>query len=57
MDRTVVTEPGKHAASRKKVFTAGDMHTGASLVVSAIAEGRSAAAEIDDCLLGYTNLI
>lgn len=57
MDRTVVTEPGTHAASREKVFTAGDMHTGASLVVSAIAEGREAAAEVDRYLLGYTNLI
>ncbi len=39
-----------------KVFTAGDMHRGQSLVVWAIAEGRECAREIDEYLMGYTNL-
>lgn len=52
----VLTEPGHHASSQEKVFTAGDMHLGQSLVVRAIAEGRSAAREVDQALMGYTNL-
>ena len=52
----VKTESGKYAASREKIFTAGDMHRGQSLVVWAIAEGRAAAAEVDMKLMGYTNL-
>ena len=39
-----------------KVFTAGDMHRGQSLVVWAIREGREAAKEVDQYLMGYTNL-
>lgn len=39
-----------------KVFTAGDMHRGQSLVVWAIAEGRNAAREVDKELMGFTNL-
>lgn len=39
-----------------KVFTAGDMHRGQSLVVWAIAEGRECAREIDEYLMGYSNL-
>ena len=52
----VRTAPGEHAASKKGIYTAGDMHRGQSLVVWAIAEGRSAAREIDQALMGYTNL-
>ena len=52
----VKTAPGSHATSRPKIFTAGDMHRGQSLVVWAIAEGRSAAREVDEALMGYTNL-
>ena len=33
------------------------MRRGQSLVVWAIAEGRSAAAEVDEYLIGYTNLV
>ena len=50
----VKTAPGAHAASREKVFTAGDMHRGQSLVVWAIAEGRAAAKAVDEALMGYT---
>lgn len=52
----VKTAPGKHLTSRKGVYTAGDMHRGQSLVVWAIAEGRSVAREVDFDLMGYSNL-
>ena len=52
----VKTAPGKHGASKAKIYAAGDMHIGQSLVVRAIAEGRSAAKEVDEALMGYTNL-
>lgn len=54
---TVSTAPGHHATNVEKVFAAGDMRRGQSLVVWAIAEGRSAAAEVDAYLNGYTNLV
>lgn len=56
-DNTVRTAPGHHATNVEKVFVAGDMRRGQSLVVWAIAEGRSAAAEVDACLTGCTNLV
>ena len=52
----VKTAENSHATSVEKVFTAGDMHIGQSLVVRAIREGRDAAAEVDEYLMGYTNL-
>ena len=52
----VATKPGRYATSVQKVFTAGDMHRGQSLVVWAIREGREAAKEVDQYLMGYTNL-
>ena len=39
-----------------KVFTAGDMHRGQSLVVWNIVEGRDCAREVDEFLMGYTSL-
>ena len=39
-----------------KVFTAGDMQRGQSLIVWAIAEGRSAARAIDQQLMGHSDL-
>ena len=39
-----------------KVFTAGDMHRGQSLVVWNIVEGRGCAREVDEFLMGYTSL-
>lgn len=53
----VKTEAGSHAASRDKIFAAGDMRMGQSLVVKAIREGREAAKEVDESLIGYTNLV
>jgi glutamate synthase (NADPH/NADH) small chain len=41
---------------RKKVFVAGDMRRGQSLVVWAIREGRQAARAIDKCLMGRSDL-
>lgn len=52
----VKTAPNYHKTNVEKVFTAGDMHIGQSLVVRAIREGRDAAAEVDEYLMGYTNL-
>ena len=52
----VKTEEGRYASSVPNVFAAGDMHRGQSLVVWAIREGREAAKEIDESLMGYTNL-
>ena len=53
----VKTAPGHYASSREKVFAAGDMRRGQSLVVWAIREGREAAREIDAYLMGYTNRV
>lgn len=53
----VKTESGKYATNVKNVFTAGDMHRGQSLVVWAIREGREAAREVDESLMGYSNLV
>lgn len=44
------------AADAAKIFTAGDMHRGQSLVVWAIAEGRACASEVDAYLMGYSCL-
>lgn len=52
----VLTEPGRYATNVKNVFAAGDMHRGQSFVVWAIREGREAAREVDESLMGYTNL-
>ncbi len=52
----VATETGKYNTNVEKVFTAGDMHRGQSLVVWAIREGRDAAADVDEYLMGYTCL-
>ncbi len=48
--------PETYATDKAKVFTAGDMHRGQSLVVWAIAEGRHCAKEVDEYLMGYTTL-
>ena len=53
----VATEDGHYKTSAAKVFTAGDMHRGQSLVVWAIAEGRACAREVDEFLMRYTNMI
>ena len=45
-----------YKTKREKVFAAGDMRRGQSLVVWAIREGRESAREVDKYLMGYTNL-
>lgn len=50
----VETVNGSYRTGKEKIFTAGDMHRGQSLVVWAIAEGREAAKEVDKSLMGYT---
>ena len=52
----VATAEGTYATNVKNVFTAGDMHRGQSLVVWAIREGREAAREVDESLMGYSYL-
>lgn len=48
--------PGPYHTAVPQVFAAGDMRRGASLVATAIAEGRACAKEVDKYLEGYTNL-
>ena len=50
----VLTKPDEYQTSVPRVFTAGDMHRGQSLVVWAITEGRKAAEAVDKDLMGYT---
>lgn len=52
----VKTLAGRYATGVPKVFTSGDMRRGQSLVVWAIQEGRAAAREVDEFLMGYTGL-
>ncbi len=52
----VQAEFGKYATSVDKVFTAGDMRRGQSLVVWAIREGRGCARAVDEYLMGKTDL-
>jgi glutamate synthase (NADPH) small chain len=51
-----VARDGEYATSVPGVFTAGDMGRGQSLIVWAIAEGRSAAAAVDRHLGGTAHL-
>jgi glutamate synthase (NADPH/NADH) small chain len=52
----VKAQYGKYATSADKVFAAGDMRRGQSLVVWAINEGREAAREVDKYLMGSSVL-
>ena len=51
-ERGTVAGKSGYETNKAKVFTAGDMHRGQSLVVWAIAEGRECAKQIDDYLMG-----
>lgn len=53
----VKTAQGKYQTSADKIFVTGDMHTGQSLVVKAIRQGRECAREVDLSLMGYTNMV
>ena len=50
------TDEGGYATNVPKVFAAGDVRRGQSLVVWAIREGRQAAREIDALLMGHSDL-
>ncbi len=50
------TDVGGYQTSAAKVFAAGDVRRGQSLVVWAIREGRQAAREVDAFLMGSTTL-
>lgn len=52
----VKADHGKFRTNVDRVFTAGDMRRGQSLVVWAINEGRGAAREVDRFLMGRTQL-
>jgi glutamate synthase (NADPH/NADH) small chain len=47
---------GEFQTNIPKVFTAGDMRRGQSLVVWAISEGRETARKVDEYLMGYSKL-
>lgn len=51
-----VSTDDSQMTSIKGVFAAGDMHTGQSLVVRAINEGRKVAKSVDKYLMGETSL-
>ncbi len=52
----VIGQNSTHKTSVENVFTVGDMHSGQSLVVRAIRDGRDCAREVDESLMGYSNL-
>jgi glutamate synthase (NADPH) small chain len=52
----VQADSEKYATNLPKVFSAGDMRRGQSLVVWAIHEGRGAAREVDRYLMGETEI-
>jgi len=55
-DRGNVARDAQWMTNVAGVFTAGDMQRGQSLIVWAIAEGRSAARAIDQYLMGESQL-
>ena len=52
----VKADTREYITTRDKVFTAGDMRRGQSLVVWAIREGRQAAHAVDKFLMGSSEL-
>ncbi len=52
----VKAEEGKYQTNIGKIFAAGDMRRGQSLVVWAISEGREAARKVDQYLMGHSSL-
>ncbi|MFD0941327.1 glutamate synthase subunit beta [Pedobacter boryungensis] len=52
----VKTVEGNFQTNIPKVFAAGDMRRGQSLVVWAISEGRETARKVDEYLMGYSKL-
>jgi glutamate synthase (NADPH/NADH) small chain len=54
--KNVKAKEGIYRTNVSKVFAAGDMRRGQSLVVWAISEGREAARKVDEFLMGHSNL-
>ncbi|MGF7072262.1 glutamate synthase subunit beta [Mucilaginibacter sp. R-33] len=54
--KNVKAKEGVYRTNVSKVFTAGDMRRGQSLVVWAISEGREAARKVDEFLMGHSLL-
>jgi glutamate synthase (NADPH/NADH) small chain len=54
--RNVVANERDYKTSQPKIFAAGDMRRGQSLVVWAIREGRQAARAVDEFLMGASSL-
>ncbi|WP_038208783.1 glutamate synthase subunit beta [Xenophilus azovorans] len=54
--KATVDFTGGYATNVEKVFAAGDMRRGQSLVVWAIREGRQAARAVDEFLMGFSDL-
>ena len=54
--KATVDFTGGYATNVSKVFAAGDMRRGQSLVVWAIREGRQAARSVDEFLMGFSDL-
>ena len=54
--RAATEGAGSYRTSRDKIFAAGDMRRGQSLVVWAIREGRQAARAVDEFLMGASDL-
>lgn len=52
----VATPNGQYSTNVARVFAAGDCRRGQSLVVWAIAEGRQAARQVDQMLMGSSSL-
>ena len=52
----IATDTDSFHVPGTKLFSAGDMHRGQSLVVWAITEGKACAKEVDEFLMGYTNM-
>jgi glutamate synthase (NADPH) small chain len=50
------SHPSSFATVKDKIFVAGDMRRGQSLVVWAISEGREAARQVDRYLMGKSSL-
>ena len=55
-DRGTFHRDAEYRSDVRGVFVAGDAGRGQSLIVWAIAEGRAAAAAVDEYLMGSTNL-
>ena len=54
--QNVLADTSEYKTSHEKVWTAGDMRRGQSLVVWAIREGRQCAHAVDKALMGKTVL-